>query len=159
MPVSEVKFSDILIDERFEAEYYHPIRMKTLETLKNSGFEITLLGKIATPKREIVDPQDFYDKSFIYVELKNVPFGGFGTIFTKVLGKELDSTKLCFKKTDILFSKIRTYLNKVVLVPEYIEEGICSTEFVVLNIHKSEFDPYALWIYLISKYTYKDVIT
>lgn len=157
MPVSEVKFSDILIDERFEAGYYHPIRMKTLEMLRNSGFELTLLGKIANARRKLIDPQDYYSKRFIYVELKNVPSGGFGTIFTKVLGKELDSAKLCFKKTDILFSKIRTYLNKVVLVPEYIEEGICSTEFVVLNIHESEFDPYALWIYLISRYTYNQV--
>ncbi|ALV62988.1 DNA methylase - type 1 restriction-modification system [Thermococcus sp. 2319x1] len=157
MPVSEIRFSDILIDRRFEAEYYHPIRMKTIEALRNSGFELTLLGKIANIRRELIDPQDYYSKRFIYVELKNVPFGGFGTIFTKVLGKELDSTKLRFKKTDILFSKIRTYLNKVVLIPEYIEEGICSTEFVVLNIFKSEYDPYALWIYLISKYTYNQV--
>jgi len=157
MPISIVRFSDLVSDKRFEAEYYHPLRMKTLETLKKTNFEIVPLSSIATIRRETIDPQNYYDVVFNYVELKNVPFGGFGTIFVKVLGKNLDSTKLRFKKEDILFSKIRTYLNKVVLVLKYIEEGICSTEFVVLKIDKNKFDPFTLWIYLVSKFTYNQV--
>lgn len=157
MPISIVGFSDLALDKRFEAEYYHPVRMKTLEILKRTNFEIVPLGDIVTVRREKIDPQKYYDTIFNYVELKNVPFAGFVTVFTRVLGRNLDSTKLRFMKEDILFSKIGTYLNKVVLIPEYIEEGICSTEFVVLKVKKNRFDPFALWVYLVSKYAYNQV--
>lgn len=157
MPISIVKFSDLALDKRFEAEYYHPARMRVLEILRKTNFEIIPLGDIVTVRREMIDPQEYYDTAFNYVELKNVPFAGFGTIFTRVFGKSLDSAKLRFKKGDILFSKIRTYLNKVVFIPEYIEEGICSTEFVVLKVNKNKFSPPALWVYLVSKYAYDQV--
>ena len=155
--ISEVRFSDITIDDRLEASYYHPIRMETIEKLRKLGKDITLLGSLSKVKRKLLDPRNHYNDKFLYFELKNVPKGGFGAFFYTVVGKNLDSSKFVFNRKNILFSKIRTYLNKVVIISEYIKEGICSTEFIVLEVNESKIDPFVLWVYLVSKFGYNQV--
>ncbi len=155
--ISEVRYSDITIDDRLEAPYYHPVRMETIERVRKLTENITLLGSISRVKRELLDPKNHFNDKFLYLELKNVPKGGVGAFFYQVFGGDLDSVKFVFSSKNILFSKIRTYLNKVVIIPEYIKYGICSTEFIVLEVEESKFDPFVLWAYLVSKYGYNQV--
>ncbi len=54
----------------------------------------------------------------------------------KLLGhgyaREVRSSSMCFSKNDVLYAKMRPYLNKV-WVAEF--DGICSTEFLVFSTH------------------------
>lgn len=46
-------------------------------------------------------------------------------------GREIKGVRSVFRKGDILFSKLRTYLNKVLVAPE---DGYCSTEIVPISL-------------------------
>ena len=46
----------------------------------------------------------------------------------------VDSSKNSFKAGDVLYSKMRPYLNKVIIADE---AGFCSTELLVLDVQKA----------------------
>ena len=72
----------------------------------------------------------------VYVGLEHVATGHFVRMGN---GKASDvqSSKCVFRPDDILYGKLRPYLDKAVLVQE---EGICSTDLIVLR-HKKGVDP------------------
>ncbi len=47
--------------------------------------------------------------------------------------KEIKSVSKRFYKDDVLYGRLRPYLNKVYLANKPIEEGLCSNEFIVLT--------------------------
>lgn len=56
------------------------------------------------------------------------------------------STKNIFKKGDVLYSKLRPYLNKVVIADE---DGVCSSEIIPINLSKSNFEFLAQFLQLV----------
>ncbi|MDO8366221.1 MAG: restriction endonuclease subunit S [Saprospiraceae bacterium] len=58
------------------------------------------------------------------------------------------STKSIFKKGDVLYSKLRPYLDKVIVADE---AGVCTTEIIPLNFH-TDINPYFLMLALKTKY-------
>lgn len=62
--------------------------------------------------------------------------------------RDVKGTRNVFHKGDILFSKLRTYLNKVLVAPE---DGVCSTEIVPITL-SSSFSPEYINHVLRSKY-------
>ena len=74
-----------------------------------------------------------------------------GRILTKKRGLVSTSNKNIFKKGWVLYSKLRPYLNKVVIADE---DGLCTTEIVPINTDEAKIPLIAgyLQVYLMSTY-------
>lgn len=84
-----------------------------------------MLGEIAEPSRERALPAEVPDMRYIsleHIEPQTMRLLGHG------FARNTRSTSVKFSKDDVLYGKMRPYLNKV-WVAEF--DGICSTEFLV----------------------------
>ena len=74
-----------------------------------------------------------------------------GRILRKKYGTETTSSKTCFKKGDVLYGKLRPYLNKVLVADE---DGCCTTEIIPISVSsaKSKIDAEFLCYFLRSPY-------
>ena len=91
------------------------------------------LGDIAAEVRRGVNPDDIEPET-PYIGLEHIPrksiaLSEWGT------AKEVQSTKLAFKKGEILFGKIRPYFHKVGVA---VVDGVCSTDAIVIVPKKPE---------------------
>jgi restriction endonuclease S subunit len=89
------------------------------------------LGEVLEISRERIEPTEHPDTSFNYVGLESIE-GHTGQLlpYQPTVGKEIKSTKNIFHRNEILYGKLRPYLNKVYLAGA---EGICSTDIYVLR--------------------------
>lgn len=92
------------------------------------GWRATNLGAIATLSKEKVDPRDVPDSP--YVGLEHIESAGTLRVAGRGRGADVKSTKSVFHPGDVLYGKLRPYLNKVA-VPDF--KGICSTDILVLR--------------------------
>lgn len=89
------------------------------------------LGKFCTLARERVDPGETPDADFNYVGLEHITEAtGESTWTGPCKGATIKSTKNVFRKGDLLYGKLRPYLNKV-WIAEF--DGVCTTEMLVLK--------------------------
>jgi len=102
----------------------------SIENTKNQG-KISDLCQIITEK---ITPLNFPDREFYYLGLEHIE-SNTGKILQKNIekGRNILSSKNVFYKGNILYGKLRPYLNKVALTNF---DGICSTDILVL---KSDF--------------------
>lgn len=97
------------------------------------GWVRTRLGDVATPGRTRVLPRDYPDLPFVgleHIESHTM------RLLDKGHASEVRSSSILFEKHDVLYGKMRPYLNKV-WVAEFA--GICSAEFLVFP-HIEELD-------------------
>ncbi len=98
-----------------------------------AGWEVRKLGQIAeemrrnVPKGELDDPQP-------YVGLEHIPRRSLALDAWETT-IELGSNKLRFKKSEILFGKIRPYFHKVSVAPF---DGLCSADTIVVRSRRPE---------------------
>jgi type I restriction enzyme S subunit len=97
------------------------------------GWQPGTLGDIAGEVRRGVNP-DQVEPDMPYIGLEHMPrksiaLSEWGT------AKEVQSTKLAFKKGEILFGKIRPYFHKVGVAAV---DGVCSTDAIVIVPKKQE---------------------
>jgi type I restriction enzyme S subunit len=89
------------------------------------GWAWATLGELVRPTSEKVEPSDRPDVP--YLSLEHIE-----PHTTRILGRgrgsDVNSTKAVFRPGDVLYGKLRPYLNKVA-VPDF--EGICSTDILV----------------------------
>ena len=91
-----------------------------------SGVELLPLGEVLKPTRPRVKPSDYPDLPFIgmeHVEAHSMKLLG------TVPAATMKSSAVHFKPGDVLYGRLRPYLNKVYR-PTF--EGLCSAEFIVL---------------------------
>lgn len=97
------------------------------------GWTPGTLGDIAGEIRRGVNPDDIEpDTPYIgleHIPRKSIALSEWGT------AKEVQSTKLVFKKGEILFGKIRPYFHKVGVA---VVDGVCSTDAIVIVPKKPE---------------------
>src|SRR4051812_17149309 len=92
-----------------------------------SGWTHTTLGEATKPMQKRVNPQDHPTLSYIGMEdIEAHSMRLLGTISAK----EMKSAADTFLPGDVLYGRLRPYLNKVYL-PGF--EGLCSTEFIVFR--------------------------
>jgi type I restriction enzyme S subunit len=87
----------------------------------------TTLGEVADTTRMRADPQDYPDARFIgmeHVEAHTMRLLG------TVPAKEMRSSAERFEPGDVLYGRLRPYLNKV-LCPDFA--GLCSGEFIIFR--------------------------
>ena len=102
------------------------------------GWEVKRIDEIAERKTDVIDPtktKEVYD----YIGLEHIIPDEF-TRCGKGLSNETVALKVKFEKGDLLYGKLRPYLNKV-----FISDisGVGSTEFIVLKQNK-----FTNWVYL-----------
>jgi type I restriction enzyme, S subunit len=98
------------------------------------GWQVVKLGEIAQEARRGVDPTAI-EPDTPYIGLEHMPRR---SIALSVWGaaRDVQSTKLAFKKGEILFGKIRPYFHKVGIAPL---DGVCSTDAIVIRPCSDEY--------------------
>lgn len=104
-----------------------------------AGWEVVALGEIAEEVRRSVHPTEI-DPNTPYLGLghlpkKSIALSEWGT------ASETQSTKLVFKKGEILFGKIRPYFHKVGVAPV---DGVASSDTIVIVPKSPEWFPLVL---------------
>ncbi len=113
---------------RIDANTHHPERRDAIAQIKRSTFRVEKLGFITSFSKNIVTTIVVTD---IYVGLENIESNT--GIFIDSNRKESICSALSFKTGQVLFPKLRPYLNKVFYANF---DGICSTEFHILDGEK-----------------------
>jgi restriction endonuclease S subunit len=145
---SKVRLSRL--QRRDDPEYYSPNRVETIELIRRLPYEYKLLSEIAPLTNNKINPQDYPEHIFHYLSLANVQsHTGELTGDTVVTGEDVLSQSSYFEAGDILFGRLRPYLNKVYFAEGNISKGICSTEFYVSH-PSSEVEGIFLTHYLLS---------
>lgn len=119
------------IEGRLDPIAYHAIRREALACIKSIQAQLLPLKHVARFLKNIVTENT---DSLKYVGLENVQ-SHTGELVASSEVKSSFGTALSFNNGNILYAKLRPYLNKVYLA-EF--EGVCSTEFVVLDAHSVE---------------------
>ena len=119
--------------------------------------ETTLLEEIVKRTNERITPSiDSPDETVNYIGLANIQSNtGELVNFQPVQGKEILSSSPKFAKGDILFGRMRPYLNKV-WIAEF--DGICSGEALVFKPNKDKVDTQFLHALLLSQLTLDQVV-
>lgn len=94
-----------------------------------------------------ISPEEVHDKTWI-LDLEDIQRDT-GVLLNKKKGINISSNKASFKKGDVLYSKLRPYLNKVIVADE---DGVCTTEIIPLSTQDAAapLDNKYLQIYLMS---------
>lgn len=149
MIIKLVKLHDIEEKEKWVADYF----TTALIPQHKSSEDYVPLSELVKERRESIEPQLYKDIVFNYLSLENVEsLSGALVNFTPRKGTEIKSRSKIFRRGDVLFGKLRPNLNKVYLVDEDIDEGICTTEFLVLIPNPKKLLPLYLRTILSTKY-------
>ena len=104
---------------------------------------------VAYGKSKQVQPQNI-EKSAWILDLEDIE-SGTGNLLQKKKSITAQSNKTRFRKGDVLYSKLRPYLNKVIVADD---DGYCTTEIVPISpsVAQAPLDAQYLKIYLMSPY-------
>lgn len=87
------------------------------------------IGGVLERRRDMFNPAHEPDRVFHSVGLEDIKGHGAGEVSVQTLyGSELASTKAIFSKGELLYGRLRPYLNKAAIAPC---DGVCSTEIWV----------------------------
>ena len=89
------------------------------------GWILAPLCDVAKPSKEKIQPSEC--RSSPYLSLEHIE-ANTGRIIGRGTGADITSTKAVFHAGDVLYGKLRPYLNKV-CIPDF--DGICSTDILV----------------------------
>lgn len=102
------------------------------------GWEVKRVDDLAFRKTEVIDPTKT-NEVFDYIGLEHIISNEFERN-GKGVSNETVALKVKFEKGDILYGKLRPYLNKILIADI---SGVGSTEFIVLGRNK-----FTNWVYL-----------
>lgn len=131
-----------------------------VESLPHAGaaFPLYAIGDLVKERKESIDPQTQPEALINYLGLENVQSNTGNLVdFAPRCGKEIKSRSKVFRLNDILYGRLRPYLNKVYVADGLVESGICSTEFLVLIPDTSRVLPHFLRGLLSSAYVHQVV--
>jgi type I restriction enzyme S subunit len=114
-------------------------KVKIIKGVPNS-WEVRTLGSFASELKRGVKKRDLADDEK-YVGLEHIPQRSIA-LKDWATGNTVDSNKLLFQDRDILFSKIRPYLHKVVLAHF---SGACSSDTIVIRPKEKFYEGYLLF--------------
>lgn len=127
--VFAISLKQIGLDKRIDADYFHPERILAIREQKTRGeLRSERLAEIASFIRDTFPSAD----SEGYLGLANVQSNTGELVESGE--KEAEGQSFIFLENDVLFARLRPYLNKVYRAER---SGICSTEFHVIRIKPS----------------------
>ncbi len=123
-----VLFSELDRKSKWKVEFHCSKAPRGLKTV----YPTVKLSELLEERGETLDPQAFPKHLFNYLGLEHVePRTGDLVGFEPKVGLAVKSRSKVFREGDILYGRLRPYLNKVFFVDERLGEGICSGEFYV----------------------------
>lgn len=138
MTQAVVTLSHLLEVGRWKAEQFCGPRQNELAGVFGSA----PLGDFVSERREFLDPQAFPTHTVHYIGLEHVaPDTGDLIEYAPRLGQEIKSRSKVFRSGDVLYGRLRSYLNKVFVATPPVSEGVCSGEFLVLVPDIERCDP------------------
>jgi hypothetical protein len=147
-------FNELLTHKRWNIEFFTGSK----ENEHESGYPSVQIGQLATESRATIDPQSTPDKLFTYLGLENIAsLTGELVGNTKKRGSEILSRSKSFGSGNVLYGRLRPYLNKVFVAQGDIDNGICSGEFIVLVPVAAKVRPQFLRYLLASEYVTRHV--
>lgn len=121
-----VRLKELTQSGNFSVEYYHPERMAAIHALKrNSAFKVKTLSDVVDFCRNIVHSVESGEP---YLGLAGVERHT-GELTNEV--EEADGQAFTYQVGDVLYGRLRPYLNKVLFAEK---AGICSMEFHVMRV-------------------------
>lgn len=140
--------------DRMDAEYLHPERIETVKKLrrleKQGVIKLSKLSEFFIVGKTKTDANP--DTILPCIEMKDVDVDYGLMNIRKVTVSEAGSSLTKCAGGQIIFSRLRPYLNKVILIPSHIKEAICSGEFFVLKPRRKDLPLGYLWITLRSEF-------
>ncbi|MGI5922704.1 MAG: hypothetical protein GX945_12630 [Lentisphaerae bacterium] len=128
-----VSFQELIEVGRWRAN----LHVHTNNEMKSSKYDMVPLGDVVKESTAAAEPQS-QGGEFYYIGLENVtPITGDPMNISLVGPEEVRSRSKMFRKGNILYARLRPYLRKVLLVEEPFEFGLCSTEFIILDVDPS----------------------
>lgn len=159
--ISKINYSDVLEAHRFDAEYFKPEYLeieKKLNTLKHS-----ILYKYCNfCKKGIFDisPKYYRKKGIPLIRTSEIkhPLVDFST--TVFIDEEIHKlhNKTELEVGDIVFTKIGAYIGDVSILPPSFYKYNFSQNVAGLSIKKDKISPYFLLVFLLSKYSKKQIL-
>ncbi|MGQ9817498.1 MAG: restriction endonuclease subunit S [bacterium] len=155
MIISEIRYNQAIERLRFDAEFYKPEFLKTESNLKKTN---------SIPLNEIVkfsklrkNPKNEPKRDFQYIDISNVNTST-GDINVQILkGYEAPSrARKVVKQNDIIISTVRPNRNAVAIIPEKLDNQICSTGFAVIKAGKV--NPWFLFAFFKTKYAINQLV-
>lgn len=125
-------FRDIslLLGGRMDPQQFHPERMEVVDKIKKGNW-----CRLKDVRNDVKTISNKIPSGEIYIGMENID--SFTGDYVESKEKEIVSSAARFKKGDILFPKLRPYLNKVHRAQF---DGFCSTEFHVFEAHNIDPD-------------------
>lgn len=139
-----------LVEHELGPQYFHPRRANVILKLRTSDIELKRLTDLTSRIADRMTPERITEVPY-YVGLADIDtttgyFEQKETAQGDILG-----TSALFKANDILFSKLRPYLNKVAICPAHIPQACGSTELLVYRAHRTTL-PYYIFFMLKSNF-------
>jgi len=108
--------------------------LQSVFTHRGKGWVETTLGDLVV-KTESADPSRSPNTEFVYVDVSSVSNQTLSIQETQRLaGKDAPSrARRLIRSNDVLFATIRPTLRRIAIVPEELDEQVCSTGYVVLR--------------------------
>jgi len=131
------------LSDRLDAIYHDPGYNALIGCLKQGAFPCEPLYKLAKVDTKRIDPKEFPDTLYEYIDLDDID-GELGAITSReVFGVEVRGTKTSFESGHILLSRLRYYLRKIALVPQGFGNGLGSPEFHTITCFE-DIEPFFL---------------
>ena len=117
------------------------------------GWERKTIEEI-TDKTKNVSPDKNPDIEFSYVDVSSISNTSYSIISTqKLLGKDAPSrAKKNIITNDILFATVRPTLKRIAIVPEFLENQVASTGYVVLRTNKKNYHKFLFYFLFTSTF-------
>lgn len=135
----EINSTKVTQAYRFDAEYYHPKYLGTLELLKRTFFKKKPLKEVADISNEQIDPgkEPYKNRKFKYVPIAKVRESGEIFDWEEFYGWQAPSrARMIIKKGDILIPSLIGTFDKIALVPEELNNELSTTGCFVVRAKK-----------------------
>jgi len=155
MIFSEIKFDQMTERLRFDAEHYRAVFLKNEAILKQ--IKCKHLIDVANFSKARRNSENKPEEEFEYIDISNVNVLT-GEIKTQTLkGYQAPSrARKVIKENEIIISTVRPNRNAVAIIPEELDNQICSTGFAVVKTQKV--NPWFLFVYLKTKYAINQLV-
>ena len=126
------------VRDRLDVFFHHPQRHVADRKLASCRWPTPPLGALVSPRRERANPaRDSGDMPVRWIGLADIEEGTGDFDVRTVPGYKIRSAANLFRAGDILMSRLRPTLRKVVLIPDDDEGGVCSGEILVLQTREA----------------------
>jgi hypothetical protein len=134
MWVGTTKWQSLLRDPRWTVELHAD---NDHAALGEAHYPLVRLADIASVRGEKLTPRDWPDFLFCYLGLEHIESQSGALVgFSPTPGHAIRSQSRVFRPGDVLYGRLRPYLNKVyAATPGAVHTGVCSAELLVLVPH------------------------